>query len=1404
MGEWDAPVKPVNTKKRRWPRILGIVGGSLALLLIVAYFVVTSAWFLKAVVLPKAGAVINATITVEDASVSPFSAITLVKRQVPTTGPEPLLRVEKVHARYSLWAILRGHIEIGEVTIDSPVVQFVENADGASNLDPILKALRGEPRPNPSDAVASEPLHLHLQKAALNNVTLRYVKSLRSGERQVAEITKLNLTADDIANEGTGKLGLSTEFKFDQGLASPTNAVVTAKLSGQFSVALDADLKPASVKGGIQLGVSEAYGPFQSAAGVAATLDTDITPTEIRSLALRFLKGTTPLGTITVSGPFNPAQLEGRLNLDLAGIDRELLNIAGTMFGGDFNGTTINSSNVVELAQGAKAITVNGQVAVNQFKLTLKGQSTPTLDLATTYSVAVDQVSKRASLGTFTVSAAQNQAPLFRGTLAKPMFIDWSGAANAVEESSFDLALTNLNLADWRAFAPDLAPAGSLDLQLRVLAQQAGKKLKLDFNTHLAGFAARFASNRIDAADLTLALRAEVDDFNRINLTSFDARVAHQNQPALSLGASGQVDVKTMDLDLRTSATIPLPGLAALLGNPDIKVSSGALKFDGHVVQKNATPGQPNALYDRTVAGTLHLDELTGNFAAYSFDRFAVGADFDVSLKNQVAEIKALTATLKQSGRDGGTLGVTGAYDLAKSNGQVTLRLLDLNQSVVRSFAAPFLASNKLESVSISLNAAASFDPQAGSALKGDFQVGNLVLSDAQNRFPKTPTALLVKLDGAFKDDIAELRQCVGSIQQGTLQGGGFDANGRFNLKTKVGRVALKLTDLNQNVLQPFLASALGDRTLTSVSIGVNADATYDPQGDSSVKGEFQVLNFLITDPKGQLPQTPLTAIVKLDGSLHDNLAEIRQFVGYVKQGDLLGGTFDATGNYHLTNQAGQLELRLTDLNQHALAPFLAGTLGDKKLEAVSIKLTSTARYDPKGESAVKADFQVSNLLIKDPSGTLPATPLAFGLQLDGSLDKQVIDLRQCQLTLSETPRAKNQFQLAGTVDMTRSNAIAGHLKLTADSLDLTPCYDMFASGKTITNQVGTAKQEPGSAAARVEPAPIHLPFGSFLFDTAIGHLYLREIDVAGFAATVKIEGNNVAIDPFGLTLNGAPVSLRAIADLGVTGYEYDVGFSADRLPIEPVLNSFEIGQRGQIQGFLIASTAIKGAGITAPSLQNHLAGNASVTLTNAVIQLTGPSSGDKDSGTLLSALFSGVFKTVAVVLQLPDLTRSPVEFLDARAEVSNGTVNLRSLFVQSPLFRATSAGTISLADPLEASRLNDLPLDLALERNTAIKARLASVNTDASLAYVNLPSFVKVGGTLAKADVKTDLAVLALKVGSDAIKGVVGGILPGGAATVPGAAPAVPSVPQIPSSFLPQAPKAPLPTKPGLFDLLK
>ena len=175
-----------------WLRRLAKIFGALALLLVVVYFVGTSSTFIKGVVVPRIGDSLHAKISVEEAAVSPFSQVILRKLSVATTGPEPLVTAEEIRARYSLLSILRGNIEVQELTLVSPVIKINQTHDGKSNLDPFLSDGQLKPRPK-----SKETPSLDLHNISLKGAVINLTKKDAIGSTQVTELSNFDLSLED-------------------------------------------------------------------------------------------------------------------------------------------------------------------------------------------------------------------------------------------------------------------------------------------------------------------------------------------------------------------------------------------------------------------------------------------------------------------------------------------------------------------------------------------------------------------------------------------------------------------------------------------------------------------------------------------------------------------------------------------------------------------------------------------------------------------------------------------------------------------------------------------------------------------------------------------------------------------------------------------------------------------------------------------------------------------------------------------------------------------------------------------------------------------------------------------------------------------------------------------------------
>jgi hypothetical protein len=428
----------------------------------------------------------------------------------------------------------------------------------------------------------------------------------------------------------------------------------------------------------------------------------------------------------------------------------------------------------------------------------------------------------------------------------------------------------------------------------------------------------------------------------------------------------------------------------------------------------------------------------------------------------------------------------------------------------------------------------------------------------------------------------------------------------------------------------------------------------------------------------------------------------------------------------------------------------------------------------------------MTKLVVSDPKHQLPATPLEAKLQLDTTLSRQILDLRECRVALSPTSRAKNEAQLTGRVDMSNTNAIQGGVKLLAESLDVTPYYDLFTDQlKPVESKTPETSPEPSpkstpTEATQAEPPAVNLPVKNFTVDVNIGRFYLREVDIANWQTTLKLDGGRVLLKPFQLTLNGAPVNANADLNLGVPGYQYDVALSANKIPLAPLVNSFQPERKGQVGGVLTAGANVKGAGVTGASLQKNLTGEVNVVSTNLNLSL----------GNVKSKLIKSIINTVIAIPSLirnplatagnllgqlagvsdkdnkgwiDQLTAAPLNVAVVRAKAGNGRIDLQEGVVRSDAFQASARGEIRLASVLTNSSLQ-VPVTISFNRTLGDKLGLVSAKSPTNQTYFPMPEFLTIQGTLGDPKPQTDKVALAglaaNAVGSAVTGSKVGGIL--------------------------------------------
>jgi hypothetical protein len=476
----DKPAK--GKKKSGIVKKLGIVAGVLFVLAFIGYFVATSAFFIKAFVMPKVGKILNAEIKLANASISPFSEVTLEGVEVTANGEELLASVGSVKARYSLMDILGGNINVFEITIDSPTLHLLVKKDGTTNLDPILQALATDEAPPPP----GETPQVSIKNVSLKNATVNVVRELPEGGTQTVVVKNVNLTLDLLGNGQPSKIDIAAAL----GVELPGAAgKLGADIKASYLIELNADLFPQKISGKTMIGVSEATGELALAKGFGTEIEVTLTPTDL-SETMRFLQDGKQLGQIKLSGPFNSQDLSADLKFVVDPIDKKALNIAGAMIGMDFATTVISSESQIKITAGAQQISVTGnlkmdKLAVSQIVDGKKGRTTPVLDISVGYGTDVDLAGMSATISKLSLNGSNAKGPFLAGNLNKPVTVSFGDAVKTTGNAAYTLKVTDFDLTSLRSFAGDSVPEGALNLNLDVTADSTGENVGVNYDAKL-------------------------------------------------------------------------------------------------------------------------------------------------------------------------------------------------------------------------------------------------------------------------------------------------------------------------------------------------------------------------------------------------------------------------------------------------------------------------------------------------------------------------------------------------------------------------------------------------------------------------------------------------------------------------------------------------------------------------------------------------------------------------------------------------------------------------------------------------------------------------------------------------------------------------------------------------------
>jgi len=95
------------------------------------------------------------------------------------------------------------------------------------------------------------------------------------------------------------------------------------------------------------------------------------------------------------------------------------------------------------------------------------------------------------------------------------------------------------------------------------------------------------------------------------------------------------------------------------------------------------------------------------------------------------------------------------------------------------------------------------------------------------------------------------------------------------------------------------------------------------------------------------------------------------------------------------------------------------------------------------------------------------------------------------------------------------------------------------------------------------------------------------------------------------------------------------------------------------------------------------------------------------------------------------ELQQSPIDVIQARGTIGSDVSMWSVRSCRVPLFQAETRGAIKLAEVLTNSTLENFPLTISVRRGLAKKSISWPAGTPTNLAYVKLPDYVTINGTV-------------------------------------------------------------------------
>lgn len=1312
----------MSLKGINWKKWLPVTGGALIVLVFLAYFIITSSFFLTKVALPIAGNILKIEIKADSVKLSGLSKVDVKGLKVTPQGEETILEAGEVMAELNKLDLSFASFSIKEVYLDKGLVNIVQTPEGG-NLAALLEMFGGEKDTN------KPPMALQVDKIAVKDSTVKWKMIGADNSVMGADMEKVNISGEGIGTELSGKLNMTTDLSYYMGsnYKEKPEQYMGGSFLADLVVPLTKEMMPGIISGPVKWDFTQTRGMFAALQDEQLVLDLGLSLSEIQKLVVALNKGSEELAKIAVNGTLDLSDLSANINYEVSGVDSRLLNTLSDMTGVKFEKTFISSKGSIQAADSLNTYILKAQSQLRDVTLLTGETASLPVSLESDVDLTVDMAKTTMTLAKLHGKGIQGDKEFVAAEISKPMVICWGENGSGADDSALHAKL-NLDLATWRDLLGDANASGVLSGTVDLNVKNNGTQIGMN-------------------SDLTL---------DKINAMEIQANGAVKTANDLSIGSekitvAGNVGVENLTANM---GTIGITNFVLKTDYDLNMISNSVINLNAINVSFASTEKAKNAI---AVNGKVDLS----NTEPSNLNVVSEGIDLTPLMK----WVQALTAT--EPGEKIAEAEETAVKNeveteiVAVESHKLELPIKDFTGKVtIKSIYANTIQVKDIDTTLTIKNENVALDT-------GDIHVicGNenaAIQAKAQFNLNDFSAGVSYDVSGIEAGLVNELLTVAG-IQDMALEKVFIAVKGDASVSENLSVFGLK-TQANVKDLKIAHQSEM-----PAVSLEANLDV------NANIKQELLKAN--IVSAKGLLGEKPFLVAdltkpmvvswgTKAPEGVEDSALKVGLDLNLADWKAMLRDE-DASGTVN-----GEIALSVGDSgNKVAL---------DSKIALASVMtagMTASGDLQTKG-SLVRADnntsfegiFKAENLNVINDSLEIKDFSTSTDYQI--ALTPEVLNINKLDIAWAPTERAKNQVSITGNIayaDLKNQSRV----KVVSESMDFTPMLSWMKS-VAATNEAADVKPAETEVAAKdkndhslplskEEPEAIDLPIKDFecLFD--IGVVYLKQIYASNVNANIFIRDNTVGFATKSLNINGGEVKASAESNLGVKGYTYLLSYDAPSIPAGPIFDFAAADIPGELtKGNIYAIGKISGKGLTEKSIQENLELQVKAGLTNV-------------SFTPVSTTYRTVLLPILIPLRLNSLVDSPIMGLSADMQGANGEFTINSACVTTEAFEAEVTGKMELNEVLMDTPLQ-LPVGIYLEQKVADKSNLTSSNARTNSAgFQAMPDFVKITGTPAEPGFsidKTKIAGLLLKSGTglvgdaggaaNQVVGRVGGLLVG------------------------------------------